>query len=192
MRAAARAKAKTSAACAAMPPIRRGLWAPLLLLTMMGASAQTDVGQCHLERPTSVVCPLNSSQTMEYELRWSHGWQWFVLPTADAAAVSIGLVMQRGSSRNFPRMGFVAMASSSGVPPATLSVRPWWSPTTGATRRVPVAWALRAVEPKAVGLSYCSSPLLPRHDHRRLQRSRLQREPKSPLDQPLDLHVPIS
>ena len=52
-----------------MLAISRGLWAPLLLLTMMGASAQTDVGQCHLERPTSVVCPLNSSQTMEYELR---------------------------------------------------------------------------------------------------------------------------
>ena len=45
------------------------------------------------------------------------------------AAVSAGLVLQRGASRNFPRMGFVMMASTSGVPPGTL-MEGGYDPTT--------------------------------------------------------------
>ena len=90
---------------------------PLLLLLPGLAAA----GPCSVGRPSAVVCPLNDSSTMEYDLRWAHSWQWFELPTHDLAAVAVGLVMQRGSSRNFPRMGFVAMASSSGIPPGTLA-----------------------------------------------------------------------
>jgi hypothetical protein len=100
-----------------------GRWALLLSATLVAATP------CSVGRPSSLVCPLNDSTTMEYDLRWTHSWQWFVLPTQDAAAVSVGLLMQRGSARNFPRMGFVVMASSSGVPPGTLTASAY-DPTT--------------------------------------------------------------
>ena len=89
----------------------------LLLLSLNGARA----GPCSVGRASSVVCPLNDSQIVEYELRWAHKWQWFMLPTADVAGVAVGLVLQRGASKSFPKMGFVVMASSSGVPPGTLA-----------------------------------------------------------------------
>jgi hypothetical protein len=113
------------------------LFHPLLAL-----AAAVAGGPCSVGREQSVVCPLNNSQTMEYELRWAHNWQWFSLPTHDAAGVAAGLVLQRGSSKMFPRMGFVAMASSSGVPPGTL-MGGTYDPTTyahddppGARRKV--------------------------------------------------------
>ena len=100
-----------------------------LLLLCVAACARCAAGPCSVGRPSDVVCPLNDTQTVEYELRWTHGWQWFVLPTESTAAVAAGLVLQRGSSRNFPRTGFVMMASSSGVPPGTLASAEY-DPTT--------------------------------------------------------------
>lgn len=65
---------------------------------------------------------LNDSVPVEFEQLTTFGWRWFVLPTDDAAAVTAGLVVQRGLGNRFPRMGFVMMASSSGIPPGSLSV----------------------------------------------------------------------
>ena len=67
--------------------------------------------------PASGTIELNNSQPVEYEQREADGWRWFVLPTADVAAVAVSLVCMRGYSQNFPRIGFVAMASSSGRRP---------------------------------------------------------------------------
>ena len=104
-------------------PSRAGMWASarglLRVLLLLQARLVTS-GPCSAGRASSEVCELSDSVTMEYELRWAHGWQWFVLPTNNVAAVAAGLVLQRGSSKNFPRTGFVMMASSSGVPPGTL------------------------------------------------------------------------
>ena len=101
----------------------------LLLAALLPLATATDRSPCSVGRPASVVCQLNDTRTLEYELRWNHGWQWFVLETHDMAAVSAGLVLQRGASRNFPRMGFVMMASTSGVPPGTL-MEGGYDPTT--------------------------------------------------------------
>ena len=101
----------------------------LILLHAASRSAHAWRTVCSVGRPSDVVCPLNDSSTVEYELRWMHKWQWFVLPTHDAAAVSVGMVMQRGSSKNFPRTGFVVMASPSGVPPGSLQSAEY-DPTT--------------------------------------------------------------
>ena len=103
------------------PNPRLALLASLRLLLLPIVSVWAQDGPCSVGRDPSVVCQLNSSQTMEYELRWTHSWQWFVLPTNNVAGVSVGLVFQRGANRHFPKMGFVAMASNSGVPPGTLS-----------------------------------------------------------------------
>ena len=77
----------------------------------------------------AAVVPLQSSVPLEYEATLDDGWRWFSLPTNDAAGVAAGLVLQRGYSQNFPRIGFVAMASSSGVPPGSLSGASY-NPTT--------------------------------------------------------------
>ena len=111
-------------------PRRRAPVAAWLLVVLAACPARaSEFGPCQVGRPTSRVCPLNNSATMEYELRTAHGWQWFVLETHDAAGVAVGLVSQRGASRNFPRLGFVAMASPSGIPPGTLNANEY-DPTT--------------------------------------------------------------
>ena len=107
--------------------VRRAL-APLLAL--LHAKSTTGAhSSCSVGRPSSVVCHLNNSQTVEYELRESHSWQWFALQTNDVAAVTAGLVMQRGYQDAFPRIGFVMLASSSGVPPGSFQTAEY-NPTT--------------------------------------------------------------
>ena len=75
------------------------------------------------------VAQLNSSQTVEYEQGAAESWRWFSLPTGGTAAAVAGLVTQRGYGHNFPKMGFVMLSSSSGVPPGSLSLAEY-DPTT--------------------------------------------------------------
>ena len=79
-----------------------------VLLLLGGGSAQS-------------IKRLNNSEPVEYEQLQADGWRWFVLTTHDVAAVTAGLVVQRGYGNLFPKMGFVMMASPSGIPPGFLS-----------------------------------------------------------------------
>lgn len=87
------------------------------LLLSMGALAATE------------PIRLNESQPIEFQQAESEGWRWFALPTGGLAAVTASLVVQRGYSQNFPRMGFVVMASTSGIPPGSLSPDFKYDPT---------------------------------------------------------------
>ena len=83
----------------------------LLLWAALGSAQWFGGDNCTVGRPSYVLCPLSQS-TVEYELRWSHNWQWFSVQTGDAAAVSVGLVVQRGDSQQFPRTGLAVMEKS--------------------------------------------------------------------------------
>lgn len=79
----------------------------------------------HVAAQPSVML-LTDGGTVEFEQTLDdpllpYGWRWFVLPTNELGAVTAGLVLQRGYSQNFPRMGLVIMASSSSVPPGSLT-----------------------------------------------------------------------
>ena len=66
---------------ARMTALARTAMAARLLrrLLLAGLPLLARAGPCSVGRPSSQVCHLNNSETMEYELRWTHGWQWFVL-----------------------------------------------------------------------------------------------------------------
>ena len=116
------------------------------------APKAVDAG-CQIGRPSSEVCVLSDSQTMEYELRWHHGWQWFLLHTNGAAAVTAGLVLQRGWSKYYPRTGFVLMDSNSGMPPATLDpTAPAYDPRTYASHDHPVGVRRKFIYESASGI----------------------------------------
>ena len=67
------------------------------------------------------VRTLTDGQTVEYEQREQEGWRWFLFPTNDTGGASCGLVLQRGENDNFPRHGFVVLASTGVVPPGSVS-----------------------------------------------------------------------
>ena len=67
------------------------------------------------------VRTVTDGQTVEYEQREQEGWRWFLFPTNDTGGVSCGLVLQRGENDNFPRHGFVVLASTGVVPPGSVS-----------------------------------------------------------------------
>lgn len=120
------ARARPGRARPAVTAGRRLQWSRPGFLALL-ASIPLALSGCEIGRPQADVCILNGSQTVEYELRTAiHRWQWFALPTNGDAAVTAGLVMQRGPGKRFPRMGFVLMDSPSGQPPlsTTLAANP--------------------------------------------------------------------
>jgi hypothetical protein len=66
---------------------------------------------------------ITDGQTVEYEQRWLEkgGWRWFLFATNNTGGVSCGLVTQRGENDNFPRHGFVVLASPGVMPPGSIS-----------------------------------------------------------------------
>jgi hypothetical protein len=90
----------------------RGAHAALWLLLASRCGADWD--------PASLTT-LASGEPVEYEQYTSEAWKWFLLDTNDAAGVVAGIVAQRGSGDNFPRMGLILIASSTAVPPGAIS-----------------------------------------------------------------------
>lgn len=79
------------------------------LLATLGSAAEFE------------LTTLTSGEAVEYEQRTADEWRWFLMDTNDTAAVVAGLVIQRGSGDNFPRVGLLLLATATAVPPGAVS-----------------------------------------------------------------------
>ena len=163
------------------PGMARPAAPPLPLLLLLLWATLGSAGQCTVGRQSNVVCPLNQS-TVEYELRWSHSWQWFSVQAGDAAAVSVGLVVQRGESLQFPRTGFVAMAAYGDDPPGSTGTSNVYDPATW-------QWNPDPVGPRYKYIS--ETPLTGTRPTTDWKVITLGIDPGAPRDEPERVHVPL-